>query len=219
METITPDEMRILEERAENLGIPRLLLMENAGSSIARILRTRFPNLKEKKIVVLAGSGNNGGDGFVAARHLVRYCDKVYVILLSEEEKVRTLEAQTNLKIIKNMNSLTFIVCEKRDKLEENKELILKADIILDAIFGTGIKGSIKEPYSSTIELINNSKAFKVAVDIPSGLDPLDGKVHDKAVKADLTVSFHRAKKGLLLRKDLVGELIVEDIGIPPDVE
>jgi len=217
METIDPEEMRKIESKAESLGISKLLLMENAGSSIARVLRDKFKDLKEKEIVVLVGSGNNGGDGLVAARHLSRYCKNLSVILLSEEMK--TPEASKNLDIIKKMRSLKVLLANTKDRLEEIKDSILKADIIIDAIFGTGIKGSIKEPFSTAIDLINNSKAFKLSVDIPSGLDPLEGKIFDKAVKADLTVTFHKVKKGLMIRRDLVGELKVEDIGIPPDVE
>jgi NAD(P)H-hydrate epimerase len=105
--------------------------------------------------------------------------------------------------------------------MELNKEIarmINAADIIIDGIFGTGIKGTIKEPHSSMIDAINRSKAYKVAVDVPSGLDPDTGEVHDKCVKADATITFHRMKKGLL-KKRVCGKIIVEPIGIPPDAE
>jgi len=89
----------------------------------------------------------------------------------------------------------------------------------VDAIFGTGIKGDLGDPHASVIEAMNRSQAFKLAVDVPSGLDPLTGEVCGRAVKANATVTFHRVKRGLLARRDLVGELMVANIGIPPEAE
>ena len=96
--------------------------------------------------------------------------------------------------------------------------MINNANVIIDGIFGIGIKGKIREPHSSIIDAINGSKAYKVAVDVPSGLDPDTGKIHDKCIKADATITFHRMKKGLP-KKSVCGKIIVEPIGIPPDAE
>jgi NAD(P)H-hydrate epimerase len=89
----------------------------------------------------------------------------------------------------------------------------------VDGILGTGILGKVREPYSSAIDLINRSHAFKLAVDIPSGLDPDTGIVHDKCVKVDTTITFHKMKVGLQKGKDICGKIIVEKIGIPPEAE
>jgi len=114
-----------------------------------------------------------------------------------------------------NSNDLIFA----KEVSREIIRLINNADIIIDGIFGTGIKGIIGEPHSSAIDAINRSKAYKVAVDVPSGLDPDTGKIHDKCVRADATITFHRMKKGLPSKKSICGEIIVEPIGIPPDAE
>ena len=106
-----------------------------------------------------------------------------------------------------------------KDLNEDIKAKINKADIIIDGIFGTGIKGEIRYPNAHVIDLINSSKAYVVSIDVPSGLDPTTGIVHEKCVKADATVTFHRMKKGLLKNKKYTGTIHVERIGIPPEAE
>jgi NAD(P)H-hydrate epimerase len=103
--------------------------------------------------------------------------------------------------------------------VELAKTKISESDIIIDGIFGTGIKGEIREPFSSAIDLINNSNTYVVSVDIPSGLDPNNGSFHDKCVRANDTVTFHRIKKGLTMNKKYVGNLHLEKIGIPIESE
>ncbi len=218
MKPITPDEMRAIEERAEKLGVSRLILMENAGKAVADYISTKMG--KTKKIVIVAGTGNNGGDGFVAARHLAAYGARVKLFLIGSGDGIRTDEASLNWKTLERMKRSVELV-QLHDKPFINKlgRALYESDVVVDAIFGTGIKGQLKDPHASVIEMMNNSRAFKVAVDVPSGLDPLTGEVCGKAVKADVTITFHRAKKGLLARKDIVGELVVANIGIPPEVD
>lgn len=216
--SITPDEMRVVEERAERLGVSRLLLMENAGKAVADFIAKMDP--AGMKVVVVSGTGNNGGDGFVVARHMAAYEALVKVFLLGSDEDVRTEEALRNLKIIKEMKrSVKLFRLSDEAFMEKLKLALSEADVIIDAIFGTGIKGQLKEPHASVIDMINSSKAFKLAVDVPSGLDPFTGDVCGRAVMADATVTFHRVKKGLLDRVDLVGELLVANIGIPPEAD
>ena len=102
---------------------------------------------------------------------------------------------------------------------DEIKKSIENADVIIDGIFGTGIRGEIREPHVSAIELINKSKAYIVSVDVPSGIDPNSGRAHDKSIKADATVTFHRMKIGLLNNKKYTGVVHVEKIGIPHESE
>jgi NAD(P)H-hydrate epimerase len=215
---ITPEQMERIDANSEKLGIPRILLMENAGRAIAEHLKNHFKDLADKKIVVVAGTGNNGGDSFVAARHLAGYDTKITVILLGPN--IKTDEALTNWNGLRNMTKTIRLITRSdtdfEAKLEKN---ILDADIVVDAIFGTGIKGMLKAPQSTAINLINQSKAYTVAVDIPSGLDPLTGEVHDRAVAADATITFHRIKTGLLKRSDLTGEVTLAPIGVPPEAE
>jgi NAD(P)H-hydrate epimerase len=217
--TITPDEMRAVEERAAALGLSRLLMMENAGCAVAKAVLRLRKRIKGG-VLVVAGLGNNGGDGLVAARHLAGEGVSVKVILLGRGEDIKGEEAAVNWGIVRRMTrSITAVTAASREELLAHKNLFEECGVIVDAIFGTGIKGEVREPFATAIDLINSSKAYKVSVDIPSGLDPLTGEVQSKAVKADLTITFHKAKPGLLKNKKIVGRLVVAPIGIPPEAE
>lgn len=206
-------QMMQIEENGHQMGFPRKLMMENAGASVARYAIEKFTDISSKKILVFAGLGNNGGDAFVVARHLAGYGSDVKVVLLGSPNKIKTDESKTNWKLLEKMNSIDLIITS------DVVGLNLQADIIVDGILGTGISGKIREPYASAIDMINKSKAFKLAVDVPSGLDPDTGNTGDKYVKADTTVTFHKMKIGMLKRKDVCGTILVEKIGIPPEAE
>ena len=210
---ITVKQMMQIEENGHRMGFLRKFMMENAGAAAARYLAENFSDLSSKKILVSAGLGNNGGDAFVVARHLAGFGCDVKVILLGSPDKIKTDEAQANWKILEKMNSIDLIIAS------DVNELDIKADIIVDGILGTGISGKIREPYASAIDLINKSKAFKLALDVPSGLDPDTGNASDKCVKADVTITFHKMKVGMPRRKDMCGTILVEKIGIPPEAE
>lgn len=205
-----PLDMKRIDRNAAYHGLSTLQLMENAGASIAHAVRSRF---ERGKIVIIAGRGNNGGDAFVAARHLKGF--EVEIFLAGRFEEIRTAEARTNWEILKASN---FRLTEIRDSsaMKVVRDALDDAEIVIDAIFGTGVAGSIKEPERGLIELINRSNAFKIAVDIPSGLDSETAEA-DLAVCADLTVTFHRPKTGMLLdaAAAYTGEIEVGDIGIP----
>ncbi|MCH7941155.1 MAG: NAD(P)H-hydrate epimerase, partial [Thaumarchaeota archaeon] len=134
------------------------------------------------------------------------------VVLLGESKKIKTEESQWNWNLLEKMPSVKLIT-------GTNPNFDFKPNIIIDGILGTGISGEIREPYASAINFINNSDAFKFAVDVPSGLDPNSGNTANIVVKANLTVTFHKMKKGMPKRNDLCGEIIVEKIGIPPEAE
>ncbi|MGQ0638990.1 MAG: NAD(P)H-hydrate epimerase [Nitrososphaerota archaeon] len=210
---ITVKQMMQIEENGHQMGFLRKFMMENAGAAAARYLAENFPDISSKKTLVFAGVGNNGGDAFVVARHLAGFGCDVKVILLGSPDKIKTDEAQTNWKILEKMNSADLIIAS------DVSDLDIKADIIVDGILGTGISGKIREPHASAIDLINKSKSFKLALDIPSGLDPDAGNVNDKCVKADVTITFHKMKVGMPKRKDMCGTILVEKIGIPPEAE
>ena len=192
-------------------------MMENAGHGVADFVAHKFKNLKNKRIVTVCGTGNNGGDGFVASRHLAGYGAKMTVILLGSPSDLRSEEARLNWGIIEKMDSIEIIF--GKELTDEVKTRIARAHIILDSIFGTGIKGEIREPYTSAIDAINKSKAYILAVDIPSGFDPNTGQIHEKCVRADATITFHRPKVGLAKGKKYTGPVHVELIGIPPEAE
>ena len=207
---ITSEEMAALDENCKFYGLIPIQLMENAGANVANEIKKRFTS-KGTSVTIVAGKGNNGGDAFAAARHLDGF--DVKIVLLGRSKDLRTEETSGNMRILKE-NS--FDIAEITDSSE--LKTLYGSEVIIDAIFGTGIRGKIREPEATAIDLINDANAFVVAVDIPSGLDPDTGDA-EKAVRADLTVTFHSAKRGLLNAKEYVGELVVADIGIPDGME
>jgi NAD(P)H-hydrate epimerase len=210
---ITVKQMMQIEENGHQMGFFRKLMMENAGAITARYLVNCYSDLPSKKVTVFAGLGNNGGDAFVVARHLAGFGCRPIVILLGHPDKIKTEEAKSNWKILEKMNSVNPVLAS------DTGGLVNDAEIIVDGILGTGISGKIRAPYSSAIDLINQSHAFKLAVDIPSGLDPDTGLVYDKSVKADITITFHKMKIGMPKGQNMCGKIIVEKIGIPPEAE
>jgi len=195
METITSEEMAVADENSEYLGTSRILLMENAGRAVADHIKEHFKDLKGKFVTVFCGTGNNGGDGMVAARHLAGYGCRVLVILLGSPDKIRTYEASKNFAAISSMKATTEIVIAKDvATLESLADKIRNSDAIVDGIFGTGIKGEIREPWLTAIKQINESGKYVVAIDVPSGLDPDTGVVAGTAVRASTTITFHRVK-------------------------
>ncbi len=215
---ITPSEMNEIETRSEKMGVPKSLLMENAGKAIADFIASKI-DLSRKKVTVVTGTGNNGGDGFVAARHMEAYAAVIKVFLLGSDDDIKTDEAKWNFRIIKEMRSIELSTLPDGFFMDKLKRALSEAEIVVDAIFGIGINRELTEPYISVVEAINFSRAFKIAVDVPTGLDALTGKILGKSVKADATVTFHRIKKGLLNQGRLTGELVVANIGIPPKAD
>jgi len=209
---ITVKQMMQIEENGHQMGFLRKFMMENAGASAVRRLDEKFKNLDSKNILVFAGLGNNGGDAFVIARHLAGHGSKVSVVLLGFPEKIKTEESRWNWELLEKMNSIKLITGEKTS-------FDFNADIIVDGILGTGISGEIREPYASAMKFVNDSNAFKLAVDVPSGLDPDTGNTSNVFVTVDVTVTFHKMKIGMPKRKDLCGLIYVEKIGIPPEAE
>ena len=209
---ISVEQMMRIENNGHQMGFLKKFMMENAGAAAVKNLIKKFDDISKKNVVVFAGLGNNGGDALVMARHLSGYGVSVTVVLLGESEKIKTEESQWNWKLLEKMSSVKLIS-------GTNSNFDYKADIIIDGILGTGISGEIREPYSSAINFINSSDSFKFAVDVPSGLDPDTGNTANIVVKADLTVTFHKMKKGMPKSNDLCGEIIVEKIGIPPEAE
>ncbi len=214
MKVVTADEMRRLDKRAaEEFGIPTLLLMENAGRQAAQELLRVFPAVK--RVAVVAGKGNNGGDGFVCARHLLNHGVRVKTYLLARREEVQG-DARVNLTILDRMGhgpkEITSV-----EGLRDTAEELREADLLVDALLGTGVSGAARGLYAEAIGLLNRLEKPIVALDIPSGLPADDGRLLGPAVQAYLTVTFALPKRGLLLypAARYVGTLKVVDIGIP----
>ena len=201
-------------------GMKKVLMMENAGFGVADFIIKKFKNkpISKLKILAICGSGNNGGDAMVTARHLTCLGINLKVIFLGNPSSIKTEEALTNFEIISKMNkTIELIMVSKMDT--KIKKKILNADIIIDGIFGTGIKGEIQDPHLSVIKLINKSKSYIIAVDIPSGLNPNSGEITSNVIRANTTITFHRIKVGLLNNTKYTGDLILKKIGIPLEAE
>jgi len=201
-------------------GMKKVLMMENAGFGVADFIIKKFKNkpISKLKILAICGSGNNGGDAMVTARHLTCLGINLKVIFLGNPSSIKTEEALTNFEIISKMNkTIELIMVSKMDT--KIKKKILNADIIIDGIFGTGIKGEIQDPHLSVIKLINKSKSYIIAVDIPSGLNPNSGEITSIVIRANTTITFHRIKVGLLNNTKYTGDLILKKIGIPLEAE
>jgi len=211
--TISSREMRALETNAEYYGISLLQLMENAGRNVAQEAVSRFS--KEKKIAVFCGLGGNGGDGFVAARHLLAAGYSVTVILVGRGRDINHEAALKNYLILQSLQD-KITLTEATDSSAIPK---VAADVVIDALLGTGTKGQLKPPTRQVVDYINSLSGLKLAVDVPTGIDSDTGEVLGTAVKADLTVTFYKTKKGLEKAKKYIGELVVKDIGLPNELE
>jgi len=200
-----------LERGASEYGLGVKQLMENAGRGVAEFVTSRYG--LSRRVCVVCGGGNNGGDGLVAARYLSASC-RVEVILLTSPEGIRTEEARQNWEALDGTRAEVHVAGETSTLLGLSTA-IAEADVVVVAIFGTGVKGgSVNEPYATAISLVNGSKAVKVAVDLPSGIDPATGAASRPTVRADVTLALHLPKVGLRGREEYTGEVVVVPIGI-----
>jgi hydroxyethylthiazole kinase-like uncharacterized protein yjeF len=205
LELLTSDEMGQADRLAMEGGVPGLELMENAGRAVAEEVSARFPDASE--VAVLCGPGNNGGDGFVAARHLL---DKGYTVRLGFKGDASRLPQDAAAMA----KAWTGAIEPLR------AALLSRAEIVVDALFGAGLARPIEGDFAALIEAVNASGLPVVAVDVPSGVDGTTGAIKGIAVCAAVTVTFFRLKPGHLLLpgRELCGETRVADIGIPESV-
>jgi NAD(P)H-hydrate epimerase len=196
MRIISAEEMAALDANCRYFGLLPLQLMENAGAALAREVRARAPG---KRIAIVAGRGNNGGDAFVAARHLVGF--EVAVHLLGRARDISTKEAASNWQILERLGY------DLREIKDGTQLSFAECDLIIDAIFGTGVRGGVFGLEAAAIDAINSAGKPVISVDVPSGL------LTNKTVRADVTVTFHRTKP------DMPENVVVADIGIPPAAE
>ncbi len=209
------------EEAIKGYGIPGIVLMENAARGTADAMYEHIPGLSSKHILIACGKGNNGGDGFALARHLIERGSTVTVASLSPVSQLKG-DARINADIIQKMSrtdssgTLSFVKSITRDKLEK----LPKPDVIVDAILGTGFKGKLKPKVSSIVEWMNGEPAIRIAVDIPSGIDADTGSSEGVTVQADYTCTMGLIKTGLLFSpgRDVAGKILCIDIQIPPEV-
>ena len=215
MKTISTNQMQLLDRIAiERFGIPSLILMENAGRGIAELAAGMLKK-RRAKVLVVSGKGNNGGDGFVAARHLANRGFSVKVVLLSHPKDLKD-DPRINFNILRKMN-IPVIIATSPHGLRRAKAFIKECDLIVDAIFGVGLGRAVTGLFYVLISHLNTSEKPILAVDIPSGLDSDTGRVLGIAVRADVTGTLGAAKRGLCrgAGRRLAGKVVVLDISIP----
>lgn len=217
MKILTSREMREIDRfTIEELGVPGPVLMENAGLRIADEIVRRFPPIGEESVVIVAGKGNNGGDGLVVARRLADRGARPLVLLLAAKKDLRG-DAALNLAVAEKVG-LEIVEIGDAAAWKKQRTRLHHASIIVDAIFGTGLEKPAEGLPAAAIEDINAATGFTVAVDVPSGLSSDTYRIIGPAVRADLTVALGAPKIPHLFppAEDYVGELVVADIGIPP---
>ncbi len=216
MKVVSAAEMRELDRTAiEDYGIPGVILMENAGFQVVQVILQLLPNIENKSVCIFSGKGNNGGDGFVVARHLYNLKADVKVFLLAKKEEISG-DAKTNMSIWENMGQKINVI-DQNYPFDDLHTVLAGSDLIIDSIFGTGFRGTPGQPAVGVIELINRSGKPLVAVDIPSGLQADSGLIEGLCIKATRTVTFGLPKLGLVQEPgaSYVGKLHVVDISIP----
>lgn len=219
----TAEQMQQFDRLAiATYAIPGIVLMENAGRAFVDVLEQYVGNLSGKKVVVVCGKGNNGGDGFVIARHVANRGASVQVVLLGRRKEVKG-DAKANLTILLKMiaskhSAIVLHEVQSVKMLEKTVQSLPDSPAaIVDAIFGTGFSGPVRSPYNDMIQWINNQSAFVAAVDIPSGVNAATGAVENVAVRAKVTVTMGCAKIGHYVGagKDHTGIVKIADISIP----
>ena len=224
---IGAEAMAGADRRAQALGVPGERLMEQAGTAVAAAVRALAIATERHGIgpvLVLCGPGNNGGDGLVAARQLALHGDEVIVALVAGDPRPSTPDAARNwdrLEGLASVNRLHVPVARDVAILGQGVE---RASVIVDALLGTGVRGALREPIRSAVELIARAREAGIpvaAVDTPTAVDLSSGEPSDPVVRADLTVTFHRPKVGLLTRigAGLAGRVLVAPIGIPAEAD
>ncbi len=217
MKILTSDQMRSIDRRAvAEAGIPGILLMENAAIRITSALVCLFPEPRNENIVIVAGKGNNGGDGLAVARHLRTLGARPSVLLLAAMKEVRG-DAAVNLNIALNLGVPVVEIRSPQD-WKRNRKTIRESTIIVDALFGTGLAKPLEGLLARVVGDINAADAFKISVDIPSGLCSDTAAVIGPCVRADLTVALAAPKIAHVLppAEEFVGDLVVAPIGLPP---
>lgn len=219
--SLTREEMRELDRKSiEEYKIPGIILMENAGRNVAEEVLKMIGTQNTMKVAVLCGKRNNGGDGFVVARHLHNHCIPVNVFLVAKiSDILKDGDAGTNLQILLKLKIPVKEVLDVTGIKSALKELV-SYDIIIDALFGTGLSGEVREPFKALINGVNKLNKPVVSVDIPSGLDCNNGNVLGSTIKASKTVTFAASKRGFYLGDGPAhtGEVIVTDISIPKEL-
>ena len=213
MKLLTAEEMTRADKGAQSLGIPGGVLMERASVGMTEEILKRYPSyhLRGRRVLVVCGGGNNGGDGFVIAREMHRSGAEVRVVATGDDYSD---DPATNLAVLRNLN----VEVSGPERLDESLD---GAVLVVDALLGTGFSGAVREREAALIRKLNDAGIATVSVDVPSGVNGSTGEVEGDAVRADLTVCAHAAKVGCVVSPgaDHAGEVAVVDIGVPPEAD
>jgi NAD(P)H-hydrate epimerase len=229
------DEVRQVDRWAiEQMGVPGVVLMENAGRSCAELIREKLIGVGKPRVCIFCGTGNNGGDGYVIARHLCACSvpvrawgetpygvttNEVCVVVCGPREKIAG-DARINLDILERLGqAIAWLNPSDRDAAQSVRDAAAGAHLIVDALFGTGLQGELRAEYRTIIEAINGLGIPILAVDIPSGLDCDTGESLGAVVRATWTMTFVAVKKGFAAypqSRDYTGKVYVAPIGVEP---
>ena len=225
---IGAEAMRGADRSAQALGVPEERLMEHAGTAVAAAVKALAVDTGRwgtGPIVILCGPGNNGGDGYVAARRLALNGARVVVAVVASEARPAGVTSARNWDRIARDTGIAKVHAPVARDVIVFGQGIEKAAVIVDALLGTGVRGPLRDPIRTAVEVINKARTVGgvpvVAVDTPTAVDLSSGEPSEPAVRADLTVTFHRPKTGLTTRRGAAhaGKLLVAPIGIPPDAD
>ena len=217
MKIVTAEQMRNIDRKAIiEYGIPGIVLMENAGIRTVELIEDLLQSPVGKQVIILSGPGNNGGDGFVIARHLINSGAEVILFFRGTLEQL-TEDARINYEILVKMEA-AIVPLHTEEDLNHLTLALLTGGLFVDALYGAGFKGSLNDFETQIAKVVNWCKIPVVAVDIPSGVEADTGKVYGEAIQADYTVTFGLPKMGLILEpgRYYTGTLSVADISLPP---
>jgi len=229
MEKYSPDKKCIVMSREQvrafdawaitTLGIPGVVLMENAGRSCAELIKDKLTGIADPRVCIFCGTGNNGGDGYVIARHLLNSGFRVGVMVVGDRSKIKG-DAKINLDILERSGQpIERLDLRDGDIPGRVKAFTAGADMLVDSLFGTGLRGQLGDEYKQLIESINAQNVPILAVDIPSGLDCDTGQPLGAAIRATHTVTFAAVKTGFTAAEraaQYTGEIFVASIGAGP---
>jgi NAD(P)H-hydrate epimerase len=223
LSAMTSEEMRGADARAQRLGTPGWWLMEQAGAAVAaaaHVLLMAAERSPHARPLILCGPGNNGGDGLVAARYLAQRGIHSEVVLLSSEGRPSTPDAIRNWERLDGIDLVRRVATVRSSDVALYFNGIERAGLVIDALLGTGVRGPLREPVRTAVDVAVRAREHLVpvlAVDTPTAVDLTSGEPSDPVIRADVTVTFHRPKAGLGSRvgKVLAGRVLVAPIGIP----
>lgn len=224
---MTAEQMTGADRRAQRLGVPSRDLMEQAGTAVAAAVRAVLNSTDRHssgRVLILAGPGNNGGDAFVAARRLAEHGVESVVMLVASDRRPGTPDALANWDALEGVAAVERVQAASGHDVALFLNGIERAALVVDGLLGTGVRGRLREPITQAVDICIGARRAGVpvlAIDTPTALDLSSGAPSQPNVRADLTVTFHRPKQGLLTRtgRALAGRVLVAPIGIPAEAD